>query len=110
MPPRYFEKYTGISLTSVKPMIKRRGLNQFKRLKTSMMSSNTKERRTKRAAALEIGLGKVFLSKKVYGKMKTILLWMFLETLKTAMSIELEIKIILKIIYYSITPIDSRKR
>ena len=33
-------------------MIKRRGLKQFKRLNTTMLSSGTQERRTKRARAL----------------------------------------------------------
>ena len=34
-------------------MIKRKGLKQFKRLKATMMSSDTQEKRTKRARALE---------------------------------------------------------
>ena len=49
---REVEKNTGISRTSVRRMIKRRGLKQFKRLKKITMSSGTQERRTKRAAAL----------------------------------------------------------
>ena len=44
MSPKEVEKNTGISCTSVRPMIKRRGLKQFKRLKTTMMSSVTQER------------------------------------------------------------------
>ena len=52
MSPREIEKNTGISRTSVRKMIKRRGLNQFKRLKTPRMSAGTKERRTNRAGAL----------------------------------------------------------
>ena len=46
------EKNTSTSRTSVRRMIKRKGLKQFKRLKTTMMSSGTQERRTKRAGAL----------------------------------------------------------
>ena len=46
---REIEKNTGISRTSVRRMIKRRGLNQFKRLKMPRMSAGTKERRTNRA-------------------------------------------------------------
>ena len=43
MSPREVEKNTGISRTSVRLMIKRRRLKQFKRLKTTMMSSGTQE-------------------------------------------------------------------
>ena len=49
MSPREVEKNTGISRTYVRRMIKKRGLKQFKRLKTTMMSSGTQERQTKRA-------------------------------------------------------------
>ena len=47
-----------------------------------------------------IGLGRVVLSKNLYGKVKRILLWMFLETLKTVMSMDLKIKTIFKIIAF----------
>ena len=50
--PREVDKNTGVSRTSVRRMIKRRGLKQFKPLKTTIMSSGTQERRTKRAGAL----------------------------------------------------------
>ena len=43
MSPREVEKNTGISRTSVRQMIKRRGLKQFKRLKTAMVSTGTQE-------------------------------------------------------------------
>ena len=52
MSPREVEKNTGISHTSARRMIKRRGLKQFRRLKTTMMSSGTQERQIKRARAL----------------------------------------------------------
>ena len=52
MSPKELEKKIGISHTSVRRMIKRRGLKQFKRLKATMMSSGIKERQTKRAGAL----------------------------------------------------------
>ena len=53
MSPREVEKNTSISCTSVRQMIKRRGLKQFERLKTTMMSYGMQEKRTKRARALE---------------------------------------------------------
>ena len=52
MSPREVEKNTGISRTSVRRMIKRRGLKQFKRLKITMMSSGTQKGSIKRAGAL----------------------------------------------------------
>ena len=52
MSPREIEKNNGISRTSVRQMIKRRGLKQFKHLKATMMSSGTQERRMKRVRAL----------------------------------------------------------
>ena len=50
--PREIEKVTSISRTSVRRMIKRRGLKQFKTVKTPKMSSATQQRRTKRARTL----------------------------------------------------------
>ena len=50
--PREIEKVTSISRTSVRRMIKRRGLKQFKTVKTPKMSSATQQRRTKRAGTL----------------------------------------------------------
>ena len=41
---RKIEKFTGISRTSVRRMVKRRGLKQFKRVKTPRMSSATQQR------------------------------------------------------------------
>ena len=52
MSPREVEKNTGIRRTSVRRMIKSRGLKEFKRLKTIMMSSGTQERRTKKSRGL----------------------------------------------------------
>ena len=52
MSPREIEKFTGISKTSVRSMVKRRGLKQLKRVKTPRMSSATQQRRTERAGAL----------------------------------------------------------
>ena len=49
---RVVEKNTSISSTSLSRMIKRRGLKQFKHLKTNMLSSGTQERRTKIVGAL----------------------------------------------------------
>ena len=57
MSPREIEKHTGISRSSVRRMIKRKGLKQFKRLKTPRVSEGTKERRTERAGALAERLG-----------------------------------------------------
>ena len=50
--PREIEKVTSISRTPVRRMVKRRGLKQFKRVKTPRMSSATQQRRTERAGAL----------------------------------------------------------
>ena len=47
MSPREIEKYTGISHSSVRRMVKRKGLKQFKHLKTQRMTEGTRERRTK---------------------------------------------------------------
>ena len=59
MSPREIEKHTGIRhRTSVRRMVKSKGLRQFKRLKTPMMSSGTKERRTTRAGVLAERFGK----------------------------------------------------
>ena len=44
MLPREVEKNTGISRTSVRRMIKRRRLKQFKHWKTTMISSGTQEK------------------------------------------------------------------
>ena len=52
MSPKEIEKNTGISPTSGRSMIKRRGLNQFKCSKATMMSLDTQERWTIRAEAL----------------------------------------------------------
>ena len=42
--PRKIEKVSSISRTSVRRMVKRRGLKQFKRVKTPKMSSATQQR------------------------------------------------------------------
>ena len=47
--PQEIWKVTGISQTSVRRMVKRRGLRQFKRIKTSRMSSATQQWWTERA-------------------------------------------------------------
>ena len=52
MSPRETEKVTGISRTSVRRMVKRRGLKQYKRAKIPRMSSSTQQRRTERAGVL----------------------------------------------------------
>ena len=52
MLPREVEKNTDISHTSIRQMMKRRELKQFKSLKATMMSSDTQERRTKRHVTL----------------------------------------------------------
>ena len=52
MSPREVETNTGVSCTSVRQIIKRSGLKQFKRLKTTRTSLDTQERRTKRFEAL----------------------------------------------------------
>ena len=44
MSPKEVEKNTGINPTSVRRMMKRRGLNQFKCSKATMMSLDTQER------------------------------------------------------------------
>jgi len=43
-------------------MVKRRGLKQFKQLKTPMMSLGTKKRRTERAGALAEKFGKSWIA------------------------------------------------
>ena len=55
--PRKTEKHTGISRSSVRRMVKRKGLKQFKRLKTQRISEGTRERRTERAGALAERIG-----------------------------------------------------
>ena len=49
--PRNIEKHTGISRTSVRRMVKRRGLKQFKRLKTPMISLGAKNKEQKELEA-----------------------------------------------------------
>ena len=46
--PREMEKYTGISCSSVRRMAKRKGLKQFKRLKTPQMSEGTKNKKNRK--------------------------------------------------------------
>lgn len=58
MSPREIEKHTGINRSVVRRIVKSRGLRQFKRLKTPMMSAGTKERRTTRAGLLAERFGK----------------------------------------------------
>ncbi|XP_066916153.1 uncharacterized protein [Clytia hemisphaerica] len=58
MSPCEIQKHTGISRTSVRRMVRSKSLRQFKRLKTPMMSSGTKERRTTRAGELAERFGK----------------------------------------------------
>ena len=58
MSPREIEKHTGISRSSVRRMVKKKGLRQFKRLKTPRMSEGTKERRSERAGMLAERFGK----------------------------------------------------
>ena len=50
--PREIEKVTGISRASVRRMVKRWSLKQFKRVKRPMMSSATQQWRTEQARAL----------------------------------------------------------
>ena len=57
MSPTEIEKHTGISRLFVRRMVKRKGLKQFKRLKTQRMSEGTRERRTKIADALAERIG-----------------------------------------------------
>ena len=52
MSPTEIEKHTGISRSFVRRMVKRKGLKQFKRLKTQRMSEGTRERRTGRPGSL----------------------------------------------------------
>ena len=58
MSPREIEKHTGISRSSIRRMVKKKGLRQFKRLKTPRMSGATKERRTERAGTLAERFGR----------------------------------------------------
>ena len=58
--PRKIEKVTDISQMSVRRMVKRRGLKQFKRVKAPRMSSSTQQRPTERAEAL----AKIFWKKR----------------------------------------------
>ena len=43
MSPREIEKHAGISRSSVRRIVKKKGLRQFKRLKTPRLSEGTKE-------------------------------------------------------------------
>ena len=52
MSPREIEKHTSISRSSVRRVVKKKGLRQFKRLNTPRMSEGTKERRSERAGTL----------------------------------------------------------
>ena len=58
MSPREIEKHTGISQSSVRRMVKKKGLRQFKRLKAPRMSEGIKERRSERAGTLAERFGK----------------------------------------------------
>ena len=103
MSPREVEKNTGISCTSVRQMIERKCLKQFKRLKTTMMSSGMRESRIKRAGTLADRFRKSRSVEKC--------LWQdekYFGSIKPVVSMDLKIKIIFKIITFSITPIDSR--
>ena len=66
MLPREVEKNTDISHTSIRQMIKRRELKQFKSLKATMMISDTQERRTKRHATLADRFGKCLWRKRLH--------------------------------------------
>ena len=50
--PRKIESTTGIARSSVRRIVKNRGINQFKRVKTPQMNNATRARRTSRARAL----------------------------------------------------------
>ena len=58
MSPREIEKHTGISRSSVRRIVKRKVLKQFRRLKTQRMSEGMRETRTERAGALAEGIGR----------------------------------------------------
>ena len=58
MSPREIEKHTGVSRSSVRRIVKRKGMKSFKHLKTPRMSEATRERRTERAGALAERFGK----------------------------------------------------
>ena len=58
MSPREIEKNTGISRSSVRRMVKKKGLRPFKSLKTPRMSEGTKERRSEKAGTLAEKFGK----------------------------------------------------
>ena len=64
MSPREFEKNIGIIHTFATWMIKKWGLNQFKHLKTTMMSSGMQEKWTKRAGSLADRFRKISYIKK----------------------------------------------
>ena len=54
MSPKEIGKNTGISPISVRRMIKKRRLNQFKRSKATMISLDTQKRQTIRKEALSV--------------------------------------------------------
>ena len=58
MSPKNIEKYTGISRSSVRKMVKRKGLKQLKCLKTPGMSECKKKGSTGRASVLVERYGK----------------------------------------------------
>ena len=91
-------------------MIKRRGLKQFKHLKTTMMSSGSQGRQTKRSRALVDRFRKSRAVKIcVWQDEKDFTLDVPLNS-QNSRAYELKIKIIFKITVFAITLIDSRKR
>ena len=108
--PREIEKVNGISRTSVRRMVKRRDLKQFKRVKTPRMSSTTQQRRTERAGALAEKFSKKDQSNDAYGRTKRILRWMFPSMFRTIVSMVWIKKIKFQVIGFFITQTNNPKR
>ena len=82
--PQEIGPLIGISRSSVKRLVKSRGLRAFKRLKTPRMSEVTRQRRTERAGRLADRFERnPRLIENVLSKMRRTLPWKFPLTLKT---------------------------
>ena len=105
--PREIEKITGISRTSMRRMVKRRRLKQFKRVKTPRTGSATQQRRTGRAGALAEKFSKKRSIERCVWKTKRISRWMFPSMLRTIMSMVSIKKIKFQVIDFFITQTNN---
>ena len=90
MSPREIQKYTGMSRLSVRRMVKRKGLKQFKRLKSPRwVKVREKEGLKEQLSWLNDSPKTLEALKNVFGRMKKILLLKFLSIQKTFVFVKL---------------------